>query len=64
MICHNPGIAAFAARIVVDPPDHPKSQTYPTAATAILSFEAESWSQVGWGEGTVVDFAVPRELLE
>ena len=64
VICHNPGIAAFAERITTTPPDHPRFADYPTAATAIIDFEAESWSDVAWFSGHVRAFTVPRDLID
>lgn len=62
MIAHNPGIATFAEQIVDTPPDHPNFGHYPTAATTVIRFGAESWRDVGWGAGEVLDFVVPREI--
>lgn len=63
LIGHNPGFADFANRIVVQPPRHDRFHDYPTAATAVIEFEAESWARVRWGSGKVQDFVVPRELM-
>lgn len=62
LIAHNPGIGDFARRIVGTPPDHPKFDIYPTGATTIIRFGAGNWSEIGWGTGEVMNFAVPREL--
>ncbi|MDJ0638920.1 MAG: histidine phosphatase family protein [Paracoccaceae bacterium] len=64
MIGHNPGIAEFAARIVSKPPDHPKFESYPTAAATIINFDIAAWSDVTWASGTVQGFVVPRELID
>lgn len=64
LIAHNPGIADFAGQIVKTPPDHPDFQRYPTAATTVISFDEASWSQIGWGQGKVFDFTVPRDLID
>lgn len=64
LIAHNPGIAEFAERIVKTPPDHPKFAQYPTAATTMISFDAPSWAQIDWGQGDVLDFTVPRDLID
>ena len=64
LIAHNPGSAAMAARLAVRSPDHPQFHRYPTAATTILDFEADSWADVAWQSGRVIDFVVPRDLLE
>lgn len=63
LICHNPGIAEFAERIVQSPPDHPKFRSYPTAATAVIAFDTDDWSEIDWGTGRVVDFTVPSDLI-
>ncbi|MDE0522292.1 MAG: histidine phosphatase family protein [Boseongicola sp.] len=62
LIGHNPGFADFANRIVVQPPEHDRFNDYPTAATAVIEFKRESWAQVGWRSGRILDFVVPREL--
>jgi len=64
LIGHNPGFAEFAGQIVRRPPDHPRFADYPTCATAVIRFEADSWVNIDWGQGEVMDFVVPRELLE
>lgn len=64
LIGHNPGIGEFASRIVAAVPDHPRYRDYPTAATTVMTFDADSWREIGWGEGHVVDFVVPRELAD
>ena len=64
LIAHNPGIAEFAERIVKSPPKHPSFQRYPTAATMVIKFDEASWSQIGWGQGKVLDFTVPRDLID
>ena len=62
MIAHNPGIAVFATRIAVQLPDHPKLSAYPTAATAVIEFDAATWANVDWSTGKVLDFVVPKDL--
>lgn len=63
MLGHNPGIADFAESLVRTPPDHPRFDDYPTCATLVVRFDAPSWSEVDWGSGEVVDFAIPREVI-
>ncbi len=63
VICHNPGIADFADRIARRSHPHPRFHDYPTAATSIIEFSTETWRDVDWGSGDVVDFVIPRELL-
>ena len=62
MLGHNPGIAEFAAQLVVTPPAHPRFTSYPTCATLVADFEARDWDEVRFGTGRVVDFVVPRDL--
>lgn len=59
---HNPGIAAFATMLAHEPSRHERFLDYPTAATTIFEFETDSWLNVDWGTGKIVDFIVPREL--
>ncbi|MFZ0097708.1 MAG: histidine phosphatase family protein [Gemmobacter sp.] len=62
MIGHNPGIAEFAHRIVARAPLSPDFQRYPTGATLVVDFAADSWADVAWSMGSVDDFIIPREL--
>lgn len=62
MIGHNPGIAEFAARLVAAPPLNPEFHRYPTGATLVVDFMAETWADITFGTGAVVDFIVPREI--
>ena len=62
MIGHNPGIAEFAERLVSHVPANPEFHRYPTGATLVVDFAAESWAEVGFGSGTAVDFVIPREI--
>ncbi|MEO0943744.1 MAG: histidine phosphatase family protein [Pseudomonadota bacterium] len=64
LIAHNPGIAEFAERIVAAAPTHREFQTYPTAATTVISFDEPNWSDINWAQGTVLDFTVPRDLID
>ena len=63
MIGHNPGIADFASRLVARAPVSADFARYPTGATLVCDFAAESWAAVGFGQGTTVDFIVPREVV-
>lgn len=64
VVSHNPGIAAFAHAVVATPPDHIRFDDYPTGATLVVRFDIDSWEDLSWSSGRVVDFVVPRELLE
>lgn len=63
MLGHNPGIAGLAAEVVANPPDHPRFDDYPTCATLVARFDKAAWPNVGWRDGTAVDFAIPREVI-
>jgi phosphohistidine phosphatase len=63
MIGHNPGIADFAARLVALAPVNPDFARYPTGATLVVDFIADSWSDIAYGAGAVVDFVIPREMV-
>ena len=63
MLGHNPGIADFADRLVTQPPPHPRFADYPTCATTVIGFDADTWNDIGWREGQPIDFAIPREVM-
>jgi len=64
LIAHNPGIGDFAARFASRPPSHADFARYPTCATTVFDVAAHNWSQIRFGENTVLDFCVPRELSD
>lgn len=63
MLGHNPGIAGFASRLVKAPPQHPRFYDCPTCATTVIQFDVQEWSAITWHSGTVIDFAIPREVM-
>jgi phosphohistidine phosphatase len=62
MLGHNPGIAEFAARLLAHPPADPAFHRYPTGATLIATFNRPAWAEVGFADGALMDFVVPRAL--
>ncbi|MDO5620727.1 MAG: histidine phosphatase family protein [Paracoccus sp. (in: a-proteobacteria)] len=56
MVGHNPGIAEFAASLPAHPPLDPDFRRYPTAATLVVDFQIDNWSQIEPGTGSVLDF--------
>ena len=62
VVGHNPGIAEFAHRLVARAPLNPDFQRYPTGATLVADFAVDNWEQIDWGQASVDDFIVPREL--
>jgi phosphohistidine phosphatase len=64
LIGHTPGIGEFATRLAIAAPAHERFEDYPTGATTTFRFFRDSWRDVGWGEGEVVDFVTPRQLTD
>lgn len=64
MLGHNPGIAGFAEQLVAQAPAHPRFHDYPTCATLVVSFDIEDWQSLRSGTGQVIDFVIPREIIE
>jgi phosphohistidine phosphatase len=62
LLAHNPGCAILAAALAERAPPHARFDDFPTAATAILEFEIDSWAALSPKQGQVVDFIVPRDL--
>ncbi len=69
VIAHNPGIQELAVRLAADADaddgraDGPSGEMrakFPTAALAVLSVDARSWSEAAPARARLVDFAVPR----
>ena len=62
VIGHNPGMGSLAWSLAQTPPTHEKFGLYPTGATTILEFDADTWDEIGPGQGKLIDFVIPREL--
>ncbi|WP_321829806.1 SixA phosphatase family protein [Thalassovita sp.] len=62
MLGHNPGIADFADTLAAGHPGDADFDRYPTCATTVYQFEADSWSEVGPGMGQILNFTIPRRL--
>jgi phosphohistidine phosphatase len=66
LIAHNPGIGDLAmrlARMMGQHPSHSRFADYPTGATLVTQWEADSWHDIDWSQGKMIDFIVPRDLL-
>jgi phosphohistidine phosphatase len=63
MVGHNPGIAALAGELLARAASHPDYARYPTGATAVIEFGTD-WADVAPGTGGLVEFALPRELID
>lgn len=64
MVGHNPGASFFARALLAAPPNDARFDRYPTGATAVMDFEIDDWTELTWGTGQLVDFALPRDLVE
>lgn len=63
VIGHNPGIGMLANMLVRVPPKHHRFSDYPTCATTVIDFDAESWVQAKARTGYCKAFVVPRDLI-
>jgi phosphohistidine phosphatase len=64
VVAHNPGIAQLAGLLVQSRPSHPRFNDYPTGATSVIEFPVSSWGQIGFGTGRLIDFVLPRDIIE
>ncbi len=65
LLAHNPGIGELAfrlARMMREQPDHPRFEDYPTGATLVVEWDADSWQDVDWSQGIIKSFVVPRDI--
>jgi phosphohistidine phosphatase len=69
MVGHNPGLHDFALRLAgevtakMQPARDRLREAYPTAALAVIAFPlADSWLEIGWGDGQLQDFVTPKDL--
>jgi phosphohistidine phosphatase len=62
LLGHQPGIGAFATRLLAETPADADFAKYPTGATAVIDFDAPAWPEVTWGTGRLVAFVAPRSL--
>jgi phosphohistidine phosphatase len=69
VVGHNPGLeelAVLLAREKVARKERARrdvlEEKFPTAALAVLDFDAETWREIGPGQGKLADFVRPRDL--
>lgn len=63
LIGHNPGLQTFVGRLAGHGALEPRAAIeakFPTAALARLTFEADSWRELAWGQGALADYHTPR----
>lgn len=65
VIGHNPGLGDLALRLVGEGPKELRNdlrEKFPTAALAVLEFDAEGWESIAEGGGRLTRFVRPRQL--
>ncbi len=62
MLGHNPGIAGFAEELLEVVPKSDNFFRYPTAATTLIDFNIDSWSELQLRSGQLHSFVIPRDL--
>ncbi|KAB1074690.1 SixA phosphatase family protein [Methylobacterium planeticum] len=65
LVGHNPGLQDLALKLVRSGPREAMARLrtgFPTAALAVIDFEAAAWSEIGWGEGRLERFVTPKDL--
>lgn len=65
MVGHNPGMHDLASDLVGSGPREPRvslATQFPTAALAVIDFEADAWREIGWGGGRLERYVKPRDL--
>ena len=65
IIGHNPGMESFATQLIGsgDKKDRMAIATkFPTAAAAVIAFDAKSWADIETGRGALQLFMTPRQL--
>ncbi|HAJ46185.1 MAG TPA: histidine phosphatase family protein [Alphaproteobacteria bacterium] len=69
LIGHNPGMEQLAHLLARAPKSAQEklrnaqmAEKFPTAALAVLTFQAETWGELRPGKGALVDFMRPKDL--
>jgi phosphohistidine phosphatase len=65
VIGHNPGLGDLALRLVGEGPKELRNdlrEKFPTAALAVLEFDADGWESIAEGGGRLTRFVRPRQL--
>jgi len=69
VIGHNPGLEELAAILAREPVRRKErerrdelEEKFPTAALAVLDFDADRWREITPGEGKLIDFVRPKDL--
>ncbi len=66
LIAHNPGIGDLAfrlARMMRQLPEHLHFEDYPTGATLVIQWDTDTWKNLDYSQGKIIEFIVPQELV-
>jgi phosphohistidine phosphatase len=66
LVGHNPGMHELAMQLAGDGDRALRAQLrerFPTAALAILDLDVESWGEIGFGRGKLVELTTPADLV-
>jgi phosphohistidine phosphatase len=68
LLAHNPGIHALALNLTSQVKEGVDARTlssaYPTGALAVLTFDVNSWQDIGPHTGTLTCFQAPKDLKD
>ena len=65
LVGHNPGLEDFARKLIKGGETQAMSrlrEKFPTAALAVIDFDAPQWAEISWGAGTLVRFDTPKSV--
>ncbi len=65
IVGHNPGLEAFATRMIGSGDKKARlalASKFPTAAAAVMTFETASWAKIEPGSGHLAHFITPRQI--
>ncbi|WP_430910688.1 SixA phosphatase family protein [Methylobacterium sp. sgz302541] len=65
LVGHNPGMQDLATNLVGSGTHAARvalATQFPTAALAVIDFDASAWGEIGWGGGRLERYVRPRDL--
>ncbi|MGF1621285.1 MAG: histidine phosphatase family protein [Rhodomicrobiaceae bacterium] len=65
IVGHNPGLEAFATRMIGSGDKKTRlalASKFPTAAVAVITFETDSWAKIALASGHLAHFITPKQL--
>lgn len=67
IIGHNPGLQAFALHLIGSGDQEARAalnRKFPTAAIAVIGFDAENWADIKPNDGHLMLFATPKQVKD